>query len=225
MSRKDPFPILDNPVPTFNLKEGNTVLLISDVQYLTTDRSGSYAKIAQEKGVTAEFKEYYKLIDTMVPNIKLLLERCRELGIHVIFTRIASNTKDGQDMSLQNKTRGIIIPCDSKEASFIENLGPEKNDTIINKTCDNPFNCSNFESTLRELGIEYIILCGVRTPGYLNTIAFDAADRGFGVIVVYDAIAGGCRERKEYLTGGILRVRHTRSVLELLENLPTGSVN
>jgi nicotinamidase-related amidase len=224
MSRRNPFPILDNPVPTFNLNVSNTVLLISDVQHLTADRSGGLAKIAKEKGVSTEFNEYFKLIDIMIININLLLKRCRELGVQIIFTRIASKTKDGQDMSLQNKARGIIIPCDSKESSFIENLVPEKGDIIINKTCDNPFNCSNLENTLRNLSVKYIILCGVRTPGYLNTTALDAADRGFCVIVVYDAVAGGIRERKEYLTGGIVRVRDTRSVLELLENLPTGSL-
>ena len=222
MSRRNPFPILDNPVPTFKLNKKNTVLLILDVQHLTADRTGGIAKIAKEKGVSTEFNEYFNLIDVMIDNIFLLIKRCREIGINIIFTRITSKTKDGRDMSLQNKVKGHIIPCDSKDSIFLDNIFPEENDIIIDKTCDNPFNCSNLENILRNLGIEYIILCGVRSPGYLNTTALDAADRGFGVIVVYDAVAGGIRERKEYLTGGILRIRQTRSVLELLEKIPTG---
>ena len=218
MSRRNPIPLLDNPVPRFNIKANNIALIILDIQYFITDKSGQLAKDAQERGVSAEFKEYFELIEDMIPNINKLVDHCRNLGIQIIFIRTASRTKDGRDMSLQKKAQGRIYNCDF-DFSFNKSLQPERGDIILDKTCDNPFNCTELEKILRNLSVEYIMLCGVLSPGYLDTTALDAADRGFGVIVVFDAVAGGVRERKEYLTGGLLKIRDTNSVIELLEPL------
>jgi nicotinamidase-related amidase len=218
MSRRNPFPLLDNPVPRFNINTNNTTLIILDFQYFITDKSGQIGKIAQDKGISAEFKEYFEIIEDIIPNIKKLIDYCRNLGIQIIFIRTASKTKDGRDMSLQNKAQGRIYNYDF-DFSFNKSLQPDREDIIIDKTCDNPFNCTELEKILRNLSIEHIILCGVLSPGYLDTTALDAADRGFGVIVVFDAVAGGVRERKEYLTGGLLRIRDTNSIIELLEPL------
>jgi nicotinamidase-related amidase len=193
-----------------------------DVQRLTVDKSGGIARLARERGVLGEFKEYFQLVEKMIPNINLILERCRELGIQVLFTRLASHTGDGSDMSVQNRARGMILTLDSEDSRFIEELSPAPGDIVIDKGCDNPFNCTEIELILRDLGIRYLILCGVRTPGYMNTAAFDAADKGFGVIFVSDACAGGVRENKVYLTGGLIRVRPASSVLELLSPLSKG---
>jgi nicotinamidase-related amidase len=74
------------------------------------------------------------------------------------------------------------------------------------------------EDILQNLNVKYIILCGVRTPGYLDSVSFDAADRGFGVIVVSNASVGGVPGGTSKLTGGLIRVRSIKQVLEMLEN-------
>ena len=52
--------------------------------------------------------------------------------------------------------------------------------------------------------------------------AYDAADRGFGVLIVSDAIAGGVIENTSGMTGGLIRVRPSRSVHELLDAIEGG---
>ena len=99
-----------------------------------------------------------------------------------------------------------------------------KDEIVLDKVCNNPFNCTELENLLDDHNIRYLILCGVRTPGYLNTIAFDAADRGFGVIVVSDACAGNAPNGTQQLTGGLIRVRNTRAILELLDYIVKGNL-
>ena len=219
---KQPFNLLFNPLPKLDLSIENTVLIILDVQRLTISKSGTIAILAREKGVLGELNEYFELVRIMIPNIRLLIGKCRELGIQIIFTRLASHTKTGRDMSVQNKARGIGLTMDSDDSHFTKDLIPEPGDLIIDKVCDNPFNCTELGHILKNLRVKNLILCGVRTPGYLNTTAFDAADRGFGVIIVPDACAGGVRESKQYLTGGLIRLRPTSNMLELLAPLSEG---
>jgi len=214
-----PFRSLYDPVPPFNLTSENTALLILDVQRLTVHESGGLARLALKKGIFSEFNDYFKSVRKMIPNIILLVDRCRELGIQIIFTRLASSSKNGRDMSAQNKVLGDILIHESEDSRFIETLHPERGDIVIQKVCNNPFNCTGLEEILRNLGVEYLIVCGVRSPGYLNTTALDAADRGFGVIVVSDACAGGVCRGTQHLTGGLIRVRPTRSVMEVLLDL------
>ena len=115
------------------------------------------------------------------------------------------------------------LKCDGKDSEFLPDIKPEGGDIVIDKTCDNPFNCTGLEDVLTNLNSSYIIVCGVRGGGYLNTTALDAADRGFGVIVVSDAVASeiyhGTHPMVESLNGGLIRVRLTSSLIEELSEL------
>lgn len=216
-NRRTPFKILYKPVPPFYLTVDNTALLISDLQRLTLCEKGGIAKLSYLKGVTSEFKEYYESVQRTMVNASKILERSRQLGLNIIFTRIVSRENDGTDIGRQTSIWDESFPYDpDDEALSIPN---EKDEIILDKVCSNPFNCTEIEVLLRKLGVEYIILCGVRSPGYLNTIAFDAADRGFGVIVASDACAGGTLNGTQRLNGGLIRVRNTRSILEMLETV------
>lgn len=221
-NRRTPFKILHKPVPAFEHTAGNTALLISDFQKLTVDEEGGWAKLARLKGVTSEFEEYTAYLQRAVKNTSVILKRCRQHGIRVIFTRIVSKTKDGTDVGRQTSIWDESFPynLDDEILSFPN----EKNDIVLDKVCSNPFNCTRLENLLHDLGIRYLILCGVRTPGYLNVVAFDAADKGFGVIVVSDASAGGVSNGTQRLTGGLIRVRNTRAILELLDDVVEGGL-
>ena len=216
-NQRSPFKILYNPVPPFDITYENTALMISDLQRLTVNEKGGISRLAQLKGVSSEFKYYYESIQNVVENTRSILKMCRQIGFNVIFTRIASKISDGTDIGRNTSIWNKTFPYNPEDATLI--LQPDKRDIVLDKVCDNPFNCTKLERLLINLGIKYIIICGVRTPGYLNVIAFDAADRGFGVIVVSDACTGGVLGGTRNLTGGLLRNRSTRSVLEILEQV------
>ena len=204
-------------MPPFYLTVDNTVLLISDLQRLTVEEKGGIAKLGRLKGVTSEFKDYSESVQRAVVNASKMLERSRQLGLKTVFTRIVSKKKDGTDIGSQTSIWDESFPYDPADETL--SIPNEKDEPVLDKVCSNPFNCTELEGLLRTFDIEYIILCGIRSPGYLNTIAFDAADRGFGVIVASDACAGGTQNGTQRLRGGLIKVRNTRSVLEMLETL------
>ena len=218
--RRTPFNILRKPVPEFNVTPENTALLLLDLQRLNTEESGSISRLANEKGVTSEFKDYFLITRRMVLNTQSILERCRKIGFTVIFTRLVSVTRDGSDISSNSSMWGIDFPYDPEDEKLV--FTPAKGEIVLNKTCDNPFNCTQLDATLRNRNIQYLIICGVRSPGYLDMTAYDAADRGFGVLIVSDAIAGGVIENTSGMTGGLIRVRPSRSVHELLDAIEGG---
>ena len=217
--RRQPFKLLYNPVPPFNMSIDNTALLILDVQRFTVDESGGLAKLAREKGIISEFKDFFESVKTMISNIQLILSKCRDLGIRIIFTRLVLTNENVHDTNIQNKARGINKIFSLEDSHFLDNLYPKKNEIIIDKKCDNPFNCTKLEYILRKMGVKYLLICGVLSPGYLNTTALDAADRGLGIVAISDACAGGVRGGTQFLTGGLIRVRSTHSVMEYLSSI------
>jgi nicotinamidase-related amidase len=192
----------------------NTVLLILDLQKLNV--GGGIAKLACIKGVTSEFKDFNESLKRAVENIRLLLKRSRQLEIKVIFTKIISKTGDATDIGPHTSIWDESFPYDPDDETLI--IPKKKGELVLEKVCSNPFNCTNLEDILQNLDVKYIILCGVRTPGYLDSVSFDAADRGFGVIVVSNASVGGVPGGTSKLTGGLIRVRSIKQILEILEN-------
>jgi len=207
--------MLYKPVPTFHLTADNTVLLILDLQKLVLEEEGGIAKLASLKGLTSEFKDFYQMMKISLENIRSMLERCRQLGIKVIFTRIVSKTGDADDIGPHTSIWDASFPYDPDDEVLI--IPQQKGELVLDKVCSNPFNCTDLEDMLRDLSVKYIILCGVRSPGYLNMVSFDAADRGFGVIMVSDASFGGIPGGTSRLEGGNIRGRSTQSVIEMLK--------
>lgn len=207
--------MLYKPVPTFHMTADNTVLLILDLQKLVLEEEGGIAKLASLKGLTSEFKDFYQSMKTSLENIRTMLERCRQLGIRVIFTRIVSKTGDAADIGPHTSIWDESFPYDPDDEALI--IPQKRSELVLDKVCSNPFNCTDLEDVLRDLGVKYIILCGVRSPGYLDAVSFDAADRGFGVIMVSNACFGGTPGGTSWLEGGLIRGRSTQSVLEMLE--------
>lgn len=182
------------------------------------DSEGAFARLARLKGIEAEFSYYFDSLQETIPNIKKILKKCREIGTRIIFTRIVSVS----DESINFSIRFDAVNLDVSDSEIIDSLTPREGETIFNKKCENPFNSNGFELILNNMKTRYLIICGVRTPGPLNTVALDAADRGYGVIVVSDACTGGVPGGVRYLSGGLLKVRSTKAVLEKLSELHSG---
>jgi len=177
------------------------------------------ADIARDKGVATEFAEYFELLDEALPQVRLLIDAFRRKRMPVIHTRYRPASVDGQDLSAQMNARGYIFGACSEEAEFLPEVLPAAGEIIIDKTCDNPFNCSGIDSMLKQMKVRYLVVCGVRCPGPIELFSLDAADRGYGVIVVSDAVAGCARGAAKRLSGGLVRVRSTDAVINIIESI------
>ncbi len=78
---------------------------------------------------------------------------------------------------------------DSHEARILEELAPQPNDLVITKTCTSVFLGSHLDRYLRNMGIKYLIACGVATNGCVESAVRDASDLEYSILLPEDACA------------------------------------
>ncbi len=176
----------------------HTALLFIDVQNFGAARNGGeYPDIPE-----AEFEDrlgYYfeRLEKVAVPNMRRLQRACRGAGIEVMHTVIESLTRDGRDRSLDYKITGFNVPKGSWDAQVIDALAPLDDEIVIPKTSSSVFVSTNIDYVLRNLGVRYLILCGVLTDQCVESAVRDACDLGYLVTLVPDACATHSQERHD----------------------------
>ena len=91
---------------------------------------------------------------------------------------------------------------------------------VVNKTSSGTLNSTMLDQTLRNMGIESVLVCGVTTDVCVETTARDAADRGFDVTIVEDACTAFSsdlhRAALQAFSYAFGRVRNTRAVIDAL---------
>jgi nicotinamidase-related amidase len=183
--------ITQSPDVTRSLQTHHTALLCIDLQYLdAAPGHGVFADVAAS-GIPLEAQEYYfdRLQNIVLPNVRRLQDTFRAHNLEVIHTRIQSLTMDGRDRSVGHKRLGLHAPPGSKEAEFLAQVAPMKNEIIINKTASGVFNATNIEYILRNLGIDGLFVVGVYSNECVSTAIRDACDRGFYVTLISDGCA------------------------------------
>ena len=135
--------MLQKPIPLFDLTWDNIALILLDFQRLKVDLDGGVSRLAKLKGVMSEFKDYYVSTVDAVDNIRCILEKCRQLGIKIVFTRIASSSGDGMDIGDHTSIWGEGFPYSVEDEDLI--LPNTDGEWVIDKRCCNPFNCTDLE--------------------------------------------------------------------------------
>jgi nicotinamidase-related amidase len=128
-------------------------------------------------------------MDEILKNTALLIERCRDMNIPVIYTRhinrgdaigLANNepvNELGEPLYYHDKTEAIEI------ADIIK---PQPQDIIIDKYRYSGFYESSLEVMLKSLGVEHLIIGGVLTDVCVLSTVMDAYYRDYQVSLVED---------------------------------------
>lgn len=203
-----------------------SALLCIDMQYLDAARGHGVFADAVDSGVPEEAQQYYfeRLEKTVLPNVRRLQDHFRSIGQEVIHIRIQALTLDGRDRSPAHKRLELLAPPGSKEAEFLEEIAPQDDEIIVNKTASGVFSSTNINYILDNLDVENLYLTGVYTDECVSTTARDASDLGYYVTLIEDACATVTEERHEF-TIETLRHRYCRilSTEETIEELGTSS--
>lgn len=178
------------PLPTPALHARGTALLVVDMQYFDAHREYGLALMTE----AGESAEYFEQVDEILPRIRLLQDSARAHGIPVVHTHLCSRAADGADMCRSHRLRGWRYEAGSKEAEFLPEVAPLPAELVVEKTSSGAFNSGGLEATLRNLGVERLVICGVDTRYCVETTVRDASDRGFDVVLVGDACASKTRE-------------------------------
>jgi len=101
-----------------------------------------------------------------------------------------------------------------------DSLAPLPGELVLNKTSSGTLNSTMLDQTLRNMGIESLVISGVTTDVCVETTARDAADRGFQVLIVEDACTAFSpdlhRAALQAFSLAFGRVRKTEEVVKLL---------
>ncbi len=107
-------------------------------------------------------------------------------SLEVIHVRIQALTADGRDRSKGHKRLGVLAGPGTREADFLEAVGPQGDEIIINKTASGVFSATNLNFVLKNLGITAVYVAGVYTNECVETTIRDACDLGYLVTMVDD---------------------------------------
>jgi len=206
-----------------------TALLYIDVQNYCCRRDGGEFSHHTETTLEMECGYYFRQLEgSAVPNMQCLQRACRDAGVEVMYTVIESLTRDGRDRSLDYKITGFNVPRGSWDGQVLEAIAPAGDEIVIPKTASSVFNATNIEYVLRNLGVRFLILCGVLTDQCVESAVRDACDRGFLVTLVTDACTTYTLERHEAslrAIKGYCRQRRTGELVAELAGAPRNAAN
>jgi nicotinamidase-related amidase len=214
--------ITETPAITSSLRHADTALLCIDMQYLDAAPGFGVFADAAASGVPPEAQEYYfdRLKYTVLPNVRRLQDAFRRFDLEVIHTRIQSHTADGRDRSPGHKRLGLHAPPGSKEAEFLEQVAPQGDEIIVNKTASGVFSSTNIEYILRNMHITGLFVVGVYSNECVSTAIRDACDLGFHVTLISDGCATVTPElQKATITTMKDRYARVMSAKEAIEEL------
>jgi len=142
-----------------------------------------------------------KQAQNIVPKIKNLIDRAREKGVLVIYTR-DSHEKDDPEISIwgEHAMKG------TKGSEIVEDLSPTAKDIVIEKRTYDSFYKTQLEEVLKREGVEEVYITGVSTDICVLHTAFGAFIRGFRVHIVEDCVASINKEDHEWALRYMKRV-------------------
>jgi len=197
-------------------------LLVLDYQPFMTDRQCGLGRMAAERGIARELDEYFEQVEYGLRNTAELVQAFRAATLPIVFTCLAASPPGVTTAGLA-AYGGALPAAESPEAQIVTTLAPaadSRNETVFRKHTLSPFASTSLDKLLDGLGTRYLVLAGVMTGWAVELTAREAADRGYGVLVVSDACPGETYEIHDFvmtqLYGGAIRVRSTGAVLEML---------
>ena len=210
-------------LPYFPVTRRSTALIIVDMQKADAHPDFGIGLKARAAGIGHVFNFYWKAVRCAIENQQKLLAAARAAGVQVIFTRIATQTRDARDVGNQHRNVNVFVAKDSIDAEILPELAPGNDDILISKTSSSPFNTTAIHHLLHNLGIDTLLVCGVVTNGCVEGTVRDASDLGYNVIMVPDACAAVTPELHQSaitnMDNAFCNCRPTHTVVEELSSL------
>ncbi len=210
-------------LPRFVIARASSALIVVDMQKSDAHPDFGLGAKANAAGIGANFAYYWHAVQSAVQNQQRLLTVCRAAGIIVIYTRIATLTRDARDVGRQHRNVNVIVPKDSVDSEILSEIAPTTDDIVLSKTSSSPFNSTAIHQLLHNLGVDTLLVCGVVTNGCVEGTVRDASDLGYNVIMIPDACAAVTPELHQAaitnLDNAFCNCRNTNVVLEEINQL------
>ena len=121
-------------------------------------------------------------------------ETARAAGIPVIYTNVVYQA-DGSDGGVFFRKAPVLkyFVAGHPMAQWAPGIQPAENELVISKQYPSAFFGTSLDATLKDIGVDTLIITGVTTSGCIRATCVDAMSNGFVPIVVADA----CGDRHE----------------------------
>lgn len=186
---------------TVQIDPKRTALLIIDAQYACVKRPHIEQPTAAEKERLERWEPFYRTYeDVVIPNLQSIIRSCRDHQMEVTYAKIQGFKKSGTDRSLVQKMTGFnefLMTEDDSRGAIIEELAPEKEDIVVNKTTDSVITGTNMRLLLHNMGVDTVIVTGTMTDQCVSGTVRDLADESFHVWLIEDACLAATRELHE----------------------------
>lgn len=134
----------------------------------------------------------------LIPPMRELLEKAREASIPIIYVNDSHRPGLKEDREFKKRAEHCIEG--TWGAQVIDELKPEKDDFVVLKRRFSGFYETDLDLTLKDLGVETLMVMGVVTNICVRSTIHDAFFRGYRVIVPKDCVmATGEREQESSL--------------------------
>jgi ureidoacrylate peracid hydrolase len=168
-----------------------TALIVVDMQHAFIRDEGSMRKLGLNND----------LLKPTVEPVARVVAAARRAGLPIIFTRMAMRP-DYKDAGLRKarfaeaqRIRSLVQG--TWDVEIIDELKPEREDYVVDKTRHSAFYNTNLEVILRGEGVDTVIVCGVTTEMCVESTIRDAYARDYRIVVPADAVAAFDVERHE----------------------------
>lgn len=152
---------------------------------ITKDKVALLVVDMQEEFVNPGGKLWVPNAYKQINSIKNLIETFRKLKLPVIFSAHVHHP-DGLDKGLMfdewPKIRNGALKEGTKGVEIYSEIGPLPNEKIIFKHRYSAFYNTDLELTLRNIGVDTIVICGTMTNYCCLSTAIDAFSRDFKVV-------------------------------------------
>lgn len=187
---------------TVQIDPKRTALLIIDAQYACVKRPHIEQPTAAEKERLERWEPFYRTYeDVVIPNLQSIIRSCRDHQMEVTYAKIQGFKKSGTDRSLVQKMTGFnefLVTEDDPRGAIIEELAPEKEDIVVNKTTDSVITGTNMRLLLHNMGVDTVIVTGTMTDQCVSGTVRDLADESFHVWLIEDACLAATKELHEH---------------------------
>ena len=147
----------------------------------------------------------------IIPNLQHLLAIARGKKLPVVFANDSFLPHDflWQSIMKPHAIRGTA------GAEVIDELKPQDTDIILPKRRFSAFYKTDLDITLRELGVDTIVVCGIITEVCVTMTALDGIGNDFRAIILSDCCASRSPEIREQ-TLGLHRKSPLRPLLKIM---------
>ncbi|MFA5967435.1 MAG: isochorismatase family cysteine hydrolase [Patescibacteria group bacterium] len=175
------------------MNKSNTALLVIDV----------VNSCAHEKCESPAINIHFSKIREMIPKLSGFIDSYRkEEGSCVIFANITPWDKEHLPENIQELyTDPNVVYYSDNKSGFPEEfyqVKPEKDDLVITKNTYDAFTGTGLAKTLRNRGIQYLVVTGIFTEGCVLSTICNGFSAGFNFVILKDLIeTADSAERQE----------------------------